>query len=543
MSGPLSRALAGLLFVLMLVPGVSAASDDGMLVPDSAHAAAESETASVKRLRLAIVNSYGMSIMDDYYSRTIEAVKEKLSPIEIDVKIYGPDSFLKAAEKESFDMSIASSGLTSLMIERTGGLPLAAVVSDEAPDPNYANGAAIIVRADRPELRTLEDLRGRSVAIMSRTAFAGWQIPASEMVRKGLDPEAFFSEIRVSGYPMTRIVQEVKSGEVDVGFVATCLLERMARAGQIDQKDFRKEIILDFLKEKNCDPKTLNVIVGRGGLLKPIPGGTYAVSDALLADLKAGVQGQHASNLGGILAREIGDSLGVPSYIVDPVVVDELTDKARISGMPELPRRSIFHALNQKAVARRFAKENGKRYEDLNLIVIHMGGGVSVGAHDHGKVVDVNNILDGEGCFSPERSGTVPVGDLIKMCFSGKYTQKEVYKKICGNGGFNGYLHTNDAREVGKMAESGNALAKQVWEAFFYQIAKDAGAMAAVLHGKVDQIILTGGIAYNPFTAKTLTEYLGWIAPVTTYPGEDELLALCQGALRVMTGEEEAKNY
>ncbi len=239
MSGPLSRALAGLLFVLMLVPGVSAASDDGMLVPDSAHAAAESETSSVKRLRLAIVNSYGMSIMDDYYSRTIEAVKEKLSPIEIDVKIYGPDSFLKAAEKESFDMSIASSGLTSLMIERTGGLPLAAVVSDEAPDPNYANGAAIIVRADRPELRTLEDLRGRSVAIMSRTAFAGWQIPASEMIRKGLDPEAFFSEIRVSGYPMTRIVQEVKSGEVDVGFVATCLLERMARGGQIDQKDFR----------------------------------------------------------------------------------------------------------------------------------------------------------------------------------------------------------------------------------------------------------------------------------------------------------------
>ena len=176
-------------------------------------------------------------------------------------------------------------------------------------------------------------------------------------------------------------------------------------ASVIDQKDFRKEIILDFLKEKNCDPKTLNVIVGRGGLLKPIPGGTYAVSDALLADLKAGVQGQHASNLGGILAREIGDFLGVPSYIVDPVVVDELTDKARISGMPELPRRSIFHALNQKAVARRFAKENGKRYEDLNLIVIHMGGGVSVGAHDHGKVVDVNNILDGEGCFSPERSG------------------------------------------------------------------------------------------------------------------------------------------
>ena len=309
-------------------------------------------------------------------------------------------------------------------------------------------------------------------------------------------------------------------------------------ASVIDQKDFRKAIILDFLKEKNCAPESLNVIVGRGGLLKPIPGGTYPVSDALLADLKAGVQGQHASNLGGILAREIGDSLGIPSYIVDPVVVDELTNKARIPGMPELPRRSIFHA-----VARRFAKENGKRYEDLNLIVIHMGGGVSVGAHNHGKVVDVNNILDGEGCFSPERSGTVPVGDLVKMCFSGKYTQQEVYKKICGNGGFNGYLHTNDARTVGKMADEGNAEAKLVWDAFFYQIAKDAGAMAAVLHGQVDQIILTGGIAYNPNTEKYLKEYLGFIAPITVYPGEDELLALCQGALRVMTGEEKPMAY
>ena len=314
-------------------------------------------------------------------------------------------------------------------------------------------------------------------------------------------------------------------------------------ASVIDQKDFRKEIILDFLKEKNCDPKSLDVIVGRGGLLKPIPGGTYAVSDALLADLEKGVQGQHASNLGGILAREIGDKLGVPSYIVDPVVVDELTDKARLSGMPELPRRSIFHALNQKAVARRYAKEHGVRYEDLNLIVIHMGGGVSVGAHDHGKVVDVNNILDGEGCFSPERSGTVPVGDLVKMCFSGKYTQQEIYKKICGNGGFNAYLHTNDARVVEKMVKEGSAEAKLVQDAFYYQIAKDAGAMAAVLCGKVDQIILTGGIAYDPYTLEVLQKYLGFIAPITVYPGEDELLALCQGALRVVTGEEKAKEY
>ena len=314
-------------------------------------------------------------------------------------------------------------------------------------------------------------------------------------------------------------------------------------ASVIDQKDFRKEIILDFLKEKDCDPKSLDVIVGRGGLLKPIPGGTYTVSDALLADLVKGVQGQHASNLGGILAREIGDKLGVPSYIVDPVVVDELTDKARLSGMPELPRRSIFHALNQKAVARRYAKEHGTRYEDLNLIVIHMGGGVSVGAHDHGKVVDVNNILDGEGCFSPERSGTVPVGDLVKMCFSGKYTQQEIYKKICGNGGFNAYLHTNDARVVEKMVKEGDEYAKLVEDAFYYQIAKDAGAMAAVLEGKVDAIILTGGIAYNPYTREILEKKIGFIAPITVYPGEDELLALAQGALRVMHGEEQPQEY
>ena len=314
-------------------------------------------------------------------------------------------------------------------------------------------------------------------------------------------------------------------------------------ASIIDQKDFRKQIILDFLKEKNCDVHSLDVIVGRGGLLKPIHGGTYAVSDELLADLKKGVQGQHASNLGGILAREIGDAIGKPSYIVDPVVVDELTDVARISGMPELPRRSIFHALNQKAVARRYAKEHGTTYDQLNLIVIHMGGGVSVGAHCKGKVIDVNNILDGEGCFSPERAGTVPVGDLVKMCFSGKYTQQEIYKKICGNGGFNAYLHTNDARVVQKMVDEGDEKAKLVQDAFYYQIAKDAGAMAAVLHGKVDQIILTGGIAYAQLTVDRLTESLGWIAPITVYPGEDELLALVQGGLRVMTGEEEAKVY
>ena len=249
----------------------------------------------------------------------------------------------------------------------------------------------------------------------------------------------------------------------------------------VDQKDFRKELIVDILAKNSFDIKSLNVVVGRGGLLKPIPGGTYPVSDALLADLKAGVQGQHASNLGGILAREIGDEIGVPSYIVDPVVVDEMEPVARYSGIPELPRISIFHALNQKAVAKRYAKEQSVSYDSLNLVVVHMGGGVSVGAHKNGKVVDVNNTLDGDGPFSPERSGGVPAGALVKMCFSGQYTQAEVYKKINGKGGLNGYLGTNNMRDVAERAfEKGDEEAAGVFHAFTYQVAKEVGAMAAV---------------------------------------------------------------
>ena len=311
-------------------------------------------------------------------------------------------------------------------------------------------------------------------------------------------------------------------------------------ASIVDQKDFRKEIIVNLLKEKNFDINSLNMVVGRGGMLKPIPGGTYAVSDDLLEDLKIGKQGQHASNLGGILAKEIGDSIGVPSYIVDPVVVDELDAISRYSGVPELPRTSVFHALNQKAVAKRYAKEQGKDYASLNLVVVHMGGGVSVGAHKQGKVVDVFNALDGDGAFSPERAGAVPSGALIKMCFSGQYTEKEVYKKICGNGGFNAYCNTNDMRDVDKMVEAGDAKAKEVRDAFIRQVAKDIGSMACVLEGKVDQIIVTGGIAYDKAVVGGLKAQAGWIAPMTIYPGEDELLALVQGGLRVLNGAEPA---
>ena len=311
----------------------------------------------------------------------------------------------------------------------------------------------------------------------------------------------------------------------------------------IDQIDFRKDIILNVLKEKNFDLETLSAVVGRGGMLKPMESGTYKVNEIMLEDLRVGVQGQHASNLGGILANKIASELNIPSFIVDPVVVDELEEVARISGVPELPRVSKFHALNQKAVAKRYSKESGIKYSDLNLIVIHMGGGVSVGAHKNGRVIDVNNALDGEGPFSPERAGTVPVGELIKMCYSGKYSEKEVYNKLVGKGGYVAYLNTNDAREVLRLAEEGNEKAKLCFDAFIYQVSKAAGEMSTVLNGKVDRIILTGGIAYSEKVVEELKKRIGWIGEITVYPGEDELLALAQGALRVLNGEEEVREY
>lgn len=310
-----------------------------------------------------------------------------------------------------------------------------------------------------------------------------------------------------------------------------------------EQKEFRKSVIMNVLKENNFDVNTLDAVVGRGGMLKPIPGGTYEVNEALLNDLKVGVQGEHASNLGGVLANEIAKEVGGRAFIVDPVVVDELEPVARISGVPELPRKSKFHALNQKAVAKRFGKESKRGYENLNLIVVHMGGGVSVGAHKNGKVIDVNNALDGDGPFSPERSGAVPVGDLIKMCFSGEYTQEEVYKKIVGKGGYVAYLNTNDARDVLREKEEGNKFAELIYNAFIYQVSKAIGEMATVLKGKVDSIILTGGIAYSPIVVSDIKERVEWISNVAVYPGEDELLALAQGAISVLDGEEEAKEY
>ncbi|ABG83930.1 butyrate kinase [Clostridium perfringens] len=310
-----------------------------------------------------------------------------------------------------------------------------------------------------------------------------------------------------------------------------------------DQLDFRKEVILKVLKEKGIDINELDAVVGRGGMLKPIEGGTYEVNEAMVEDLKIGVQGPHASNLGGILSNEIAKEIGKRAFIVDPVVVDEMEDVARLSGVPELPRKSKFHALNQKAVAKRYAKEHNTSYEDVNLIVVHMGGGVSVGAHRKGRVIDVNNALDGDGPFSPERAGGVPSGELLEMCFSGKYSKEEVYKKLVGKGGFVAYANTNDARDLIKLSQEGDEKGSLIFNAFIYQIAKEIGSMAVVLDGEVDAIVLTGGIAYSDYVTNAINKKVKWIAPMVVYGGEDELLALAQGAIRVLDGVEEAKIY
>ena len=311
----------------------------------------------------------------------------------------------------------------------------------------------------------------------------------------------------------------------------------------LDQLDFRKNVIVKVLEEKDFDLSSLSCVVGRGGLLKPIPSGTYLVNDRVIEDLKIGYQGQHASNLGGIIASEIAKQFDIPAYIVDPVVVDELQDVARVSGMPEVERKSIFHALNQKAVAKRWATEMNKRYEESNLIVVHMGGGVSVGAHKNGKVIDVNNVLDGEGPFSPERSGGIPAKSIAELCFSDDYSLEDIKKKINGNGGIVAYCNTIDFRDLESDVNKGDEKAKLIYDAFIYQIGKEIGTAAAVLFGKVDSIILTGGIAYSKTVVEKITEMVSFVGPIKVYPGEDELLALAQGGLRVLKGEEEYKEY
>lgn len=313
----------------------------------------------------------------------------------------------------------------------------------------------------------------------------------------------------------------------------------------IEQYEFRRDCILQFFKEQNDSPDSIDIFVGRGGLVKPIPGGVYKVNESLLRDLRHGVMGEHASNLGGILAFEIAKSAKKydKSFIVDPVVVDELDDVARYSGRPELPRLSIFHALNQKAVARRFAREHGKKYEDLSLIVVHLGGGITVGVHKNGRVIDVNNGLDGEGPFSPERTGSLPVGSLVKLCFSGKHQFHEVRKMVTGAGGMVAYLGTNNGSEVEKRIENDDQQARMVYYAMAYQVAKEIGACATVLSGRIDAIILTGGLAYSELLTKWIKKRIAFLGDVYVYPGEDEMQALAEGVYYASKGEIPIKDY
>jgi len=310
-----------------------------------------------------------------------------------------------------------------------------------------------------------------------------------------------------------------------------------------DQFEFRKNVILETLNEQGINLRKFNCVVGRGGVLKPIPGGTYIINEKMLEDLRECRFGEHASNLGAIIAYEIASELNVPAYIVDPVVVDELDDIARISGLPNIQRVSIFHALNQKAIARRAARDLGKSYDEVNFVVAHVGGGISVGAHYRGRVIDVNNALNGEGPFSPERSGGLPVEALARLCFSGEYKLEEVQKMIRGKGGLVAYLGTNDAREVSRRIEEGDKKAELIYKAMAYQVSKEIAACAAVLKGDVDAILITGGIAYDNEFVDWIKERVSFISKVMVYPGEDEMLALAQGGLRVLKGEEEAKVY
>jgi butyrate kinase len=310
-----------------------------------------------------------------------------------------------------------------------------------------------------------------------------------------------------------------------------------------DQTDFRKHVILKELEENDIPLSSINIVIGRGGLVKPIPSGIYKVNDLMKTHLYNGYSGEHASNLGGLIADNIAKELGhLASYIADPVVVDELQAVARISGHPLFERVSIFHALNQKAVARGYAQEIGKEYEALNLVVAHMGGGISVGAHEKGRVIDVNQALDGEGPFSPERSGTLPTGQLVNLCFSGKYSKEEVKKMLVGKGGYVGYFGINDAYQIEKNAQAGDEKAILIENAMAYQVAKAIGEAAVVLKGKIDAILLTGGIAYGKPVVDEITRYVDWMAPVKVYPGEDEMRALAFNAYLILTGAE-AKHY
>ncbi|WP_371370801.1 butyrate kinase [Sporomusa aerivorans] len=309
-----------------------------------------------------------------------------------------------------------------------------------------------------------------------------------------------------------------------------------------DQYEYRLALVEKALIDHSICVNELSAVVGRGGPLKPAASGTYTVNELMAEDLKIGIQTQHASNLGGLLARGIAGKVNIPAFIVDPVSVDELEPLARITGLPEISRPSLFHALNLKAVAHRMTKELGKDYCELTLILVHLGGGISVGVQQNGRMIDVTNPND-LGPFSPERAGSVPSHALVKLCFSGNYTEEEIKRKLVGNAGLMAHLGTSDGREVENRIANGDAKAALIYEAMAYQVAKEIGAMATVVQGNLDAIVLTGGLAHSKMLVKLITDRVQFIKQVLVYPGEDELKALVEGALRVLRGEELPKEY
>jgi len=313
----------------------------------------------------------------------------------------------------------------------------------------------------------------------------------------------------------------------------------------IDQYEFRQKLVLEAMQEHEVDPRSLVAVVGRGGLVKPVPGGTFRINEAMKKDLRdPSLWGRtHASALGAFIADAIAREFGIPGFIVDPVVVDEFDDLARVSGIPEIERKSLLHALNIRYIARLMAAELGKKLDEVNLIGVHMGGGISIAAIKNGRVADVNNALLGMGPFSPQRAGALPIGDLLELAYSGKYTHPQLVKYLTKAAGLMAYLGTDSGIEVNERIQAGDAKAKLITDAMCYQVAKEAGACATVLKGKVDAIFLSGGLVYNDYIVQQIRSRVEFIAPIKLYPGEREMEALCQGGLRVLNGLEEAQDY
>jgi butyrate kinase len=307
--------------------------------------------------------------------------------------------------------------------------------------------------------------------------------------------------------------------------------------------ELRKNCILDVVARRGASLDDIDCVASRGSNVKPISGGIYAITPEMIDDMQCGKYGLHANMYGGMVAYDLGQQKNIPALTVDPPTIDEFCESARYSGIPQLTRQSRFHALNQKATARKVAGKLGKSYDEVNLIVAHLGGGISVGAHRKGNAIDVNNALDGDGPFSPERAGSLPAGDLVKMCFSGDYTQQQVMELVQGKGGLFSYLGTKSGLEIEKRISEGDSRFEEVFETMCFQIAKEIGSCAAVLEGEVDAIALTGSLAYSQRVVDSLTRKVSFLAPVHVDPGENEMDALASGAMRYFTGQEQLATY